>query len=144
MVTIGKLAVQAGVSVETLRFYQRKGLLNVPEPSGRIRHYDESHLRRVTFIKSAQAAGFSLKEITQLLAMDASQDHHRARELALQRLSAIDKQLMQLQIARTSLKQLVHDCEHNPHKPCPIIASFVDTVDQRRTEEPDFSPDMEK
>lgn len=126
MFTIGKLAAKAGVGVETLRFYQRKGLLDVPDAPGKVRHYDESHLRRVLFIKGAQAAGFSLKEIAQLLAMDASQDHHKARHLALQRLHAIDKQLTQLQIARTILEKLAQECELSQHKPCPIIDSFVD------------------
>ncbi len=124
MFTIGKLAKSAGVGVETLRFYQRKGLLHVPEPSGKVRQYDDSHLERVSFIKGAQAAGFSLREIAQLLAMDASQDHHKARQLALERIKAIDKQLTQLRAARGALEKLAHDCEHSRHKPCPIIASF--------------------
>lgn len=130
MLTIGKLAAQAGVGVEALRFYQRKGLLGVPEPSGKIRRYDDTHLKRVIFIKGAQGAGFSLKEIAQLLAMDASQDHQEARKLALQRLTAIDKQLAQLKTARTILEKLAHECEHSHHKPCPIIASFVEAVPQ--------------
>ncbi len=124
MFTIGKLAEKAGVGVETLRFYQRKGLLQVPEPSGKVRQYDEAHLNRVSFIKGAQVAGFSLGEIAQLLAMDASQDHAEARQLALKRIKAIDERLTQLQAARTILEKLAHDCEHSRHKPCPIIASF--------------------
>ena len=128
MFTIGKLAARAGVGVETLRFYQRKGLLDIPESTGKVRQYDETHLRRVTFIKRAQAAGFTLKEISQLLDMDASQHHQKARNLALKRLSAIDEQVTQLQAARTALQKLARDCEHSRNQPCPIIASFVESA----------------
>lgn len=128
MITIGKLAASAGVGVEALRFYQRKGLLETPEPKGKIRYYDETHLRRLTFIKRAQAAGFTLKEIEQLLCMDATQDHDKARKLAAQRLAAIEKQVEELQKARASLTKLAHECEHSRNKPCPIIASFVEGV----------------
>lgn len=96
MFSIGKLAKKADVGVETIRFYQRKELLTVPQPAGTIRQYDETHLRRVIFIKSAQTAGFSLNEIKQLLAMDASHDHLKARKLAVERIHAIDKQLTEL------------------------------------------------
>lgn len=129
MFTIGKLALNAGVGVETLRFYQREGLLQVPETTGKVRQYDETHLRCITFIKSAQAAGFTLKEIKQLLTMDASQDHSKARQLALQRLTAIDEQLTQLQTARTALKKLAHECKHSRNQSCPIIESFVSAAD---------------
>ncbi|TVP57902.1 MAG: MerR family transcriptional regulator [Halomonadaceae bacterium] len=128
MHTIGKLAENAGVGVETLRFYQRKGLLGIPEATGKVRQYGSTHLRRVTFIKSAQAAGFTLGEIKQLLAMDASHNHSQARQLALQRLAAIDEQLTQLQVARGVLEKLAHDCEHSRDQPCPIIASFVNAA----------------
>lgn len=128
MLTIGKLAASAGVGVETLRFYQRKGLLETPQPKGKIRYYDETHLRRLTFIKRAQAAGFTLKEIEQLLCMDATRDHDKARTLAAQRLAAIEKQVEELQKARASLRKLAHECEHSRNKPCPIIESFVEDV----------------
>ena len=86
--TIGQLARQGGVNVETIRYYQRRGLLPVPPQSasapseGRVRRYDEAVLRRLRFIKSAQAAGFTLTEIAELLELDASSDRARARELA--------------------------------------------------------------
>ncbi len=78
--TIGQLARQGGVNVETIRYYQRRGLLPVPPQSasapseGRVRRYDEAVLRRLRFIKSAQAAGFTLTEIAELLELDASSD----------------------------------------------------------------------
>ncbi|RUO38585.1 MerR family transcriptional regulator [Aliidiomarina shirensis] len=126
MFTIGKLAKTAGVGVETLRFYQREQLLPIPEPIGKIRYYEDIHVTRIAFIKNAQLAGFTLKEIKQLLEMDASEDHAKARNLALQRLSALEEQINDLKTAQAALQKLAHECQHNRHKPCPIIASFVE------------------
>lgn len=126
MFTIGKLAASASVGVETVRYYQRQGLLPTPSPQGAVRHYNHDHLRQLLFIKRAQAAGFALKEIKLLLDMDASQDHAQARQLALTRLHAIDQQLEQLQNAQAALKKLAHACEHSTNQPCPIIAAFID------------------
>lgn len=125
MFTIGKLAAQANSSVETVRYYQRQGLLPVPDSNGGFRQYDDTHLQRLQFIKNAQAAGFTLKEIKQLVEMDASHDHDKARQLALQRMHAIDQQLQALQNARSALQRLAHSCEHSKNKPCPIIQSFT-------------------
>jgi MerR family mercuric resistance operon transcriptional regulator len=80
--TIGKLAEAASVSVETVRFYQRKGLLETPEKEGSIRRYDKAALRQLRFIRKAQEAGFTLKEIQELITLDAGQDHQRAFHLA--------------------------------------------------------------
>ncbi|WP_353218360.1 MerR family transcriptional regulator, partial [Sandarakinorhabdus sp.] len=79
--TIAHLAAAAGVGVETVRFYHRKGLLPIPASSGAVRHYDDADIQRLRFIRTAQRAGFSLKEIAELLALDAS--HDRARVQAL-------------------------------------------------------------
>jgi len=69
--TIGTLATQAQVNVETIRFYQRKGLMSQPgKPQGSVRRYGAGDLQRVRFIKSAQRLGFSLDEITQLLKLE--------------------------------------------------------------------------
>src|SRR5262252_2623468 len=81
--TIGGLAKTAGVGVETIRYYQRRGLLSQPaRPRGEIRRYSEEDVKRLRFIRSAQSAGFTLAEIGELIAMDASDDRTRARELA--------------------------------------------------------------
>ena len=75
--TIGRLAEAAGVGVETVRFYQRKGLLETPTRESGIRRYGSEDLRRLRFIRQAQAAGFTLEEIRELIALDAG--HDRAR-----------------------------------------------------------------
>ena len=122
--TIGALAQAGGVGVETVRFYQRKGLLHVPPRAGGIRRYDDRDLRRLRFIRQAQAAGFTLTEIGELLALDAGEDRARARELAEQRIAALDEKIAHLQAARAALSRLAEECGQGRQGPCPIIASF--------------------
>lgn len=122
--TIGKLAKAAGVGVETVRFYQRKGLLEEPARAGGIRRYDERDVRRLRFIRRAQAAGFTLAEIGELLALDAGEDRSRARALAEQRIAALDARIAELLEARAKLSRLAAECREGRRGPCPIIASF--------------------
>ena len=99
--TIGGLAKAAGVGVETVRYYQRRGLLPEPaRPPGEVRRYGEGEVRRLRFIRSAQAAGFALAEIKELLDLDAADDRARARELAEARVAALDEKIADLQKAR--------------------------------------------
>ena len=122
--TIGSLAGAAGVGVETVRFYQRRGLLAVPPRAGAIRRYDSSDVERLRFIKRAQAAGFTLAEIAELIALDAGEDRPRARELARARIAALDERIAELKVARASLAKLARECGEGRDGPCPIIASF--------------------
>src|SRR5690606_32733406 len=96
--TISQLARSADVGVETVRYYQRRGLLPDPRPqaTGRsgIRHYDEDDLRRLRFVRSAQTAGFTLEAIAEL------------------------------ERARQSLSHLARECASGAQGPCPIIAAF--------------------
>jgi MerR family mercuric resistance operon transcriptional regulator len=122
--TIGSLADAAGVGVETVRFYQRRGLLAVPPRAGGIRRYDGKDVERLRFIKRAQAAGFTLAEIAELIALDAGEDRPRARELAKARIGALDAKIAELRDARASLARLAKECGEGREGPCPIIASF--------------------
>jgi MerR family mercuric resistance operon transcriptional regulator len=128
--TISGLARSAGVGVETVRFYQRRGLLDTPDRptgggvNGGVRRYDEQDARRLRFIRSAQAAGFTLEQIGELLRLDAAQDRARARELAAERLAALDIRIAQLQAARDSLRRLAGACHASEEGPCPIISAF--------------------
>src|SRR6476646_8818946 len=89
--TIGGLAKAAGVGVETVRYYQRRGLLPEPaRPRGEVRRYGDEDLKRLKFVRSAQAAGFTLNEIGELLDLDACDDRPRARALAQARVVALD------------------------------------------------------
>src|SRR6478735_9220401 len=122
---VSDLARAGGVGVETVRFYQRKGLLAVPRgdaPAGR--HYDEQDLRRLRYIKQAQTAGFTLAEIGELIDLDRSDDRARAREMARERIAALDAEIAALQQARQSLARLAHDCAKGGAGPCPILAAF--------------------
>lgn len=122
--TIGKLAAAGGVGVETIRFYQRRGLLEQPTRESGIRRYGSDDLRRLRFIKQAQAAGFTLEEIKELLDLDASEDRARARELAGERIAALDAKIAELQRARDALKRLARECGSGSAGPCPILTAF--------------------
>jgi len=128
--TIAKLAREGGVGVETVRYYQRRGLL--PEPlrpagaglGGRFRTYGEEDVRRLRFIRSAQAAGFTLDEIGQLLMLDATNDRATAREMARTRIAALDARIAELQTARAALNRLAGACAAGGAGPCPILTAF--------------------
>lgn len=125
MMRISELAHAGGVGVETVRFYQRKGLLALPRgdaPGGR--HYDEEDLRRLRYIKQAQTAGFTLSEIAELMELHRTDDRPRAREMARERIAALDEQIAALQTARASLAKLAHDCAKGGAGPCPILDAF--------------------
>jgi MerR family transcriptional regulator, mercuric resistance operon regulatory protein len=122
--TIGKLAAAVGVGVETVRYYQRRALLETPTREREIRRYGSDDLRRLRFIKQAQAAGFTLEEIKELLELDASEDRSRARELASARVKALDAKIAELQRARDALRRLARECGSGGAGPCPILSSF--------------------
>lgn len=122
--TIGQLAAGGDVGVETIRFYQRKGLLETPTRESGIRRYGSEDLRRLRFVRQAQAAGFTLEEIRELLDLDAGEDRSRARELASSRIEALDAKIAELNRARDALKRLATECGRGGKGPCPILASF--------------------
>ena len=122
--TIGKLASAVGVGVETIRFYQRKGLLKTPARNGGIRRYDSLDLRRLRFIRQAQAAGFTLEQIRELLDLDAGDDRARVRSMARSRVAALDAKITELKQARDSLELLAAECGTGAPGPCPILTSF--------------------
>ena len=122
--TIGQLAAGGSVGVETIRFYQRKGLLETPTRESGIRRYGSEDLRRLRFIKQAQAAGFTLEEIRELLELDSGQDRSRAQELARGRLKALNAKIAELGRAREALERLATECGQGGEGPCPILASF--------------------
>jgi len=123
--TIGGLARAAGVGVETVRYYQRRGLLPEPaRPPGEVRRYGEEDAKRLKFIRSAQAAGFTLNEIKELLDLDAADDRARAHELAQARVAALDTKIAELRQARDALAGLATACAKKRGGPCPILTAF--------------------
>lgn len=122
--TIGRLAAAGGVGVETIRFYQRNGLLQIPTRETGVRRYDREDVRRLRFIRQAQAAGFTLAEIKELLALDAGENRSRARELARRRITVLEDKIVEMQRACDSLRRLASECAEGSSGPCPILASF--------------------
>lgn len=124
--TIGAFARAAGVSVETIRFYQRKGLLPEPDkPQGSIRRYGSADVTRVRFVKSAQRLGFSLDEIAELLELDDGAHCDEARAQAEGKLIDVRTRLADLRRIETVLSGLVAQCSAASGKVrCPLIASL--------------------
>jgi MerR family mercuric resistance operon transcriptional regulator len=128
--TIAALAREGGVGIETVRFYQRKGLMPRPQratgmgPQGGVRRYGTDDVRRLRFIKAAQSAGFTLQEIGELLRLDATDDRARARELARTRIATLDTKIAELKMARDALAKLARRCAHGKAGACPILTAF--------------------
>ncbi len=120
--SIGKLAKAADVGVETVRYYQRRGLLDTPSEAGGMRRYSDDHVDRLRFIKRAQTVGFSLEEIADLLSLNDNRDHHVARQLATEKIQDIELRITRLGKMADALRQLVRECEcGGEDMPCPII-----------------------
>lgn len=124
--TIGVFAKAAGVNVETIRFYQRKGLLLEPDrPYGSIRRYGGPDVARVKFVKSAQRLGFSLDEIGELLKLEDGTHCSEASELAALRLADVRAKLADLARIEAALSKLVSECyAHQGNVSCPLIAAL--------------------
>ena len=124
--SIGALADAAGVHVETIRFYQRKGLLPTPTRArGEIRRYGAGDVARVRFVKAAQRLGFSLGEIAELLTLDAGTQCGTARGIAEGKLRDVRARLRDLRRMQSALQALVTDCHATRRTvKCPLIASL--------------------
>ena len=122
--TIGKLAKHANVGVETIRYYQNFGLLQEPpKPNTGYRQYPREALERLHFIKRAQELGFSLKEISQLLALGHNAPGSRA--IAVDKLDAVRSKIAHLTVVRAVLEELIHQCDANPDAPAsPIVTAL--------------------
>ena len=126
--TIGNLAKRSGVNVETIRYYQRRGLLQEPsKPSGGFRQYPQESVKRVRFIKRAQMLGFTLEEIQGLLALDERTACTETREIAAHKLELIAQKIADLSKMKKSLARLVRSCDASAAgAPCPIIHLLAD------------------
>ncbi len=126
--TIGRLAHRAGVNVESVRFYQRRGLLAEPaRPLGGIRRYDDDDARRIRFIKQSQTLGFTLDEVAELLALDDGRHCHEAEALAAGKLAVVRERIARLRRIERLLAGLVTQCRCNTGAVrCPLIESLHD------------------
>lgn len=123
---IGALAKRAGVGVDTVRYYEREGLL---KPMQRLasgyRRYSQHEVSRLRFIRKAQGLGFSLREIRELLALSSHRDVARVKARAKTRLADVDRRIAELQRVRTALAALVEACPgHGRPEDCPILQAL--------------------
>ncbi len=121
--TIGRVAKLAGVNVETIRYYQRRRLLAEPDkPHMGYRRYPADIVKHIRFIKRAQALGFTLEEIAELLQLEKARACAETRDLAAHKMHLIDQKLTGLAAMRKALAGLVQQCDRKqPSKECPII-----------------------
>ncbi|BEV00935.1 MerR family DNA-binding protein [Novosphingobium olei] len=124
--TIAGLARSGAVGVETVRYYQRRGLLAEPPlpAGGGFRTYGDDDVRRLRFIRQAQGAGFTLEQIAELLDLDSVDDRARARQLARSRIAELDARIAEMQAARDALQRLADDCGRGGQGACPILSAF--------------------
>jgi MerR family mercuric resistance operon transcriptional regulator len=125
--TISRLADAAGVNVETVRFYQRSGLIDEPaKPYAGYRTYADSDVRRIRFIKRAQLLGFTLDEVANLLKLEGSQTCARTRTLAARKLAIVEAKLNDLMAMKTALAAMVARCDREDARTdCPIIQALI-------------------
>jgi MerR family mercuric resistance operon transcriptional regulator len=120
--SIGRLAQAAGVNIETIRYYQRRGLLDEPpKPLGGYRCYLPEQVKRLRFIKRAQALGFTLDEVGALLRLDAACTCSETRALAVHKLALIEQKIADLAAMQQVLDGLVRQCDVGRGTACPII-----------------------
>lgn len=124
--TIGRLAQAAGVGVETIRFYQRRGLLAQPDrPAGGVRRYGADAIARIGFIRRAQDVGFSLDDVATLLKLGQTPKCRGARTLAARKLELVEARMNSLQRMKQALGDLISQCDAGGERSCPIIESLA-------------------
>ena len=125
---IGQLAQAAGVAVDTVRYYEKQGLLPAPPRRGAYRAYAREDVQRLRFIRRAKALGFTLEEIAGLLQLSAhrNDDMGAVRQAAQARLDEIDRRIAELERVRAGLRQVLEACHgHGALADCPILASLA-------------------
>ena len=126
--TIGRLAQEVGINLETVRYYERQGLLPKPPRSASgYRLFPADAVRRLKFIKRAQELGFSLREIRELLALRVSPRINSAeiRRRTESKIADIERKIKTLEAMKKSLRKLAQSCsECAPHSKCPILESL--------------------
>ena len=120
MLTIGKLAKQCQVNVETIRYYQRIGLMRVPETTQSYRYYNSQDIETLSFIQKAKDAGLQLSEIQELLQLQL-EDREQVRHVIQQRLDKIDQRIQELNSLKQRLSTWIDECKTANNSCCPIL-----------------------
>lgn len=132
---IGELAKMAGVGVETIRFYERKGLVAQPSrpAAGGFRSYPEETVARLRFIRQAQDIGFSLRETRELLSLqlDPSADCGEVRGHAQAKLDEVKRKITSLECIKQALEELIEACPgEGALRECSILAALTTSIDR--------------
>ena len=120
MLTIGKLAKQCQVNVETIRYYQRIGLMRIPETTQSYRYYNNQDIETLSFIQKAKDAGLQLSEIQELLQLQL-EDREQVRHVIQQRLDKIDQRIQELNSLKQRLATWIDECKTANNNCCPIL-----------------------
>ena len=123
MLTIGKLAKQCQVNVETVRYYQRIGLMRIPETTQSYRYYNSQDIENLSFIQKAKDAGLQLSEIQELLQLQL-EDREQVRHVIQQRLNKIDQRIQELNSLKQRLSTWVDECKTTNESSCPILKAL--------------------
>jgi MerR family mercuric resistance operon transcriptional regulator len=124
--TIGSLAKAASVHVETIRYYQRRGLLREPpRPLNGIRRYGAADVSRLRFIKHAQESGFTLDEIQALLRLSGRPACGASRALAAKKLESVEEKIRTLTRLRRELRAWIAACDSNTDERCPALEKLA-------------------
>ena len=124
---IGELAQRAGAKTETIRYYERKGLLpSPPRTSGNYRDYGPRHLERLAFIRHARGLGFELADVRTLLRLadKPNQDCEAVDELTSRHLTAVERKISQLQSLKAELQRMIQQCKGGHVAECKIIEAL--------------------
>lgn len=123
MLTIGKLAKLCDISVETIRYYQRIGLVRIPATTSSYRYYNDQDIDTLSFIQKAKDAGLQLNEIKELLQLELD-DRVQVRHVIEQRLEKIDQRIQELQSLKTRLSSWISECKSSQEDSCPILKAL--------------------
>ena len=120
MLTIGKLAKHCDVNVETIRYYQRIGLMRIPESTSSYRYYNDQDIERLSFIQKSKDAGLQLSEIQELLHLKFN-DREQVRQVIQHRLEKIDQRIHELEALKIRLSTWIDECKTTTESCCPIL-----------------------
>ena len=120
MFTIGKLAQHCQLNVETIRYYQRIGLIRVPESQQSYRYYTQQDIETLNFIQKAKDAGLQLSEIQELLQLQL-EDREQVRHVIQQRLDKIDQRIQELNSFKKRLSTWLDECKTSNESGCLIL-----------------------
>ena len=124
--TIGGAARQAGVGVETIRYYERRGLIAQPrKPNDAYRRYGHDHVRRIRFVKRAQELGFTLDEVESLLKLEDGADRRSVQRIASARIDEVRRRISDLRRIEKTLVHLLEECKTGAKARCPIIGAIA-------------------